>query len=354
MYDFFAKEFREVSTLSTLLDMTAAGILLAQAGKTSHAIVVLPPGAQGRIVDANHRRWLSRGRVAFAEPDSEMLLNVLQRIGAPLPESGLAALRFWGQTGERSSAWMAAADPVHLETRLHSLRMRSLRPDELPKSDLRVLFDHLQATLGGDNGFSFARIGHNGYIRGESSVGTAPVSASVLHGLPPDEFGPAGESAATYHQLLGELQMVLHDHEVNSRRAAAGQPEINSLWLWGGGVVAEAERRPLPKLIANDPLFRGYWSSCIADVEGWDGDIDEIFASSSAGFVAVMPDLAPGDAALAFDDCLARVQRMLKRNIIKSATLLCRDGLSIEINRWDAMRFWRRISPLLEKTKTDD
>jgi hypothetical protein len=283
-----------------------------------------------------------------------MLLKVLQRIGAPLPASGLAALRFWGQTGERSSAWMAAADPVHLETRLHSLRMRSLRPDELPKADLRVLFDHLQATLGADDGFSFARIGHDGYIRGDSPVGTAPVSASVLHGLPPDEFVPTGESAVAYHQLLGELQMALHEHEVNSRRAAAGQPEINSLWLWGGGTVAEAERRPLPQLIANDPLFRGYWRSCIADVEGWDGDIEEILASSTAGFVAVMPDLAPEDAALAFDDCLARVRRMLKRNIIKSTTLLFRDGLSIEINRWDAMRFWRRVSPLLEKTTTDE
>lgn len=354
MYDFFTKDFCEVSTLSVLLLVAPAGIPLANAARNPQAIVVLPPGAEGQINDDNLRRWLSRGRVRFAEPESEMLLRVLELVGAPLPESGLAALRFWGQTGQRSGAWVAAADPVHLETRLHSLRMRFLRRDELPKSDLRPLFDYLQATLGADSSLAFARIGHYGYLRGEASIETAPMSASVLHGLPPDEFIPAGETAVAYHQLLGELQMALHEHEVNQQRTESGQLAINSLWLWGGGLAPEAAARPLPILIADDPLFRGYWNSCIGDVTEWGGGFESNINQSMSGFVAVMPEVAPEDVALALNDCLNQLRRLLKRGTVKSLTLLFRDGVSVNINRRDALRVWRKFSPLLEKTTNDD
>jgi hypothetical protein len=331
-------------------EMACTGALLAQEVKTSHAIIVLPPGGHGRIEDAGLRRWLSRGQVSFAEPDSEMLIRVLGRIGADVPEEGLAGLRFWGQTGERSGAWMAAADPVHLETRLHSLRLRSLRPDELPRPELRVLFDHLQATLGTGAEFSFTRLGHYGYLHSTEALATAPVSAAVLHGLPPNEYVPSAESARTYHQLLGELQMALHEHDVNQARVAAGQAEINSLWLWGGGVAPEAEPVSLPLLIADDALFRGYWHRCGGDGADWGSDFDR----ASSNFVAVLPELSPGDTALAMTDTLHRVKRMLTRGKTRSVTLLFRDGLSIHIRARDALRLWRGESALLQKNNEND
>ena len=283
-----------------------------------------------------------------------MLISVLDLIGAPVPESGLAALRFWGQTGERSGAWMTGADPIHLETRLHSLRMRSLRSDELPLAELRLLFDYLQMMLGSDAEIAFTRIDHHGYLRCKDPIATAPMSASVLHGLPPDEYVPSGETAPAYHQLLSELQMTLHEHEVNQQRVAAGQPEINSLWLWGGGFAPKVEARSLPFLIADDSLFRGYWNSCAGDGSDWNSAFENSVENNSSGFVAVMPEYSPDDAAPALIDCLQRVRRMLKHGSIQSVTLLFRDGLCIDMTRWDMLRFWRRESPLLEKISNHD
>ena len=323
---------------------------MAQEVKISHGIIVLPPGRHGRIGHEGLRRWLSRGQLSFAEPDAEMLVRVTGMIGANVPEAGLAGLRFWGQTGERSGSWMAAADPVHLETRLHSLRLRMLRPDELPRSDLRELFEHLQSTLGSGADYSFTGLGHCGYLHSTDAFATAPVSASVLHGLPPDEYVPSPETARTYHQLLGELQMALHEHEVNKRRVAAGQPEINSLWLWGGGVAPVAESRSLPMLIADDALFRGYWHSCRADGADWGTDLDKI----TSNFVAVMPELPPADVELAMIETLECVKRMLARGTIRSVTLLFRDGLSVQFNPWNALRLWRGESPLLQKNEEND
>ena len=275
-------------------------------------------------------------------------------LGQPAPAGGLAALRIWGQTGEPPAAWIAAADPVHLETRLHSLRMCSLHANELPKSDLRPLFDHLQATLGSDSGLAFARIGRHGYLRGPNPIETAPMSAAVLDGLPPDEFIPSGESAASYHQLLGEIQMALHEHDVNLKRAEAALPPINSLWLWGGGIAPEPVKRELPPLLANDPLFRGYWNSCTAVVEDWPADIESVASTLSSTFVAVMPDFTPDVLAPLLTDCLGQLRHALQRGTLGSLSLLFRDGLSIEISRWDMLRFWRGVSPLLEKISDDD
>jgi hypothetical protein len=349
-----ATDYFEVSTLCLLFIAASAESKLAIAGIKRHGIVVLPPGAHGRIDDVSHSRWLSRGGVAHVEPRTEILHSVLGMLEEPAPVGGLAALRFWGQTGERSASWIAAADPIHLETRLHSLRVRSLRPDELPISDLRLLFDNLQATLGGDSGLAFARLGQFGYLRGSSPIDTAPMSASVLHGLPPDDFIPSGDSAVGHHQLLGEVQMVLHDHDVNMKRAETALPSINSLWIWGGGIAPEPVKRTLPLLFANDPLFRGYWNSCMGVVEDWPVDIESALSASSSAFVAVMPEFAPDVSAPALTDCLGQLRRSLVRGRVGSLSLLFRDGLSVDISRWDALRFWRGISSLLEKTSDDD
>jgi hypothetical protein len=334
-----------------LFQHEAAEIQLVKAGENRRAIVVLPPGAHGRIGDAAQAKWLSRGTLDLVEPRSDMLLSVLAQLGEPAPVGGLAALRFWGQTGERSSAWLAGADPIHLETRLHSLRMRSLRPDELPKSDLKQLFDHLQSTLGNDSELAFAQLGQHGYLCGERPIETAAMSALVLNGLAPDEFMPSGESAAGYHRLLGEVQMVLHEYEANRKRVDAGQLPINSLWLWGGGIAPEPCTRSLPTLYADDPLFRGYWNSCGGEVADWDVEIEH---SARDAFVAVMPDFAPQNSAVMLRDYLNLLRRSLRRGAIGSLCLLFQDGLAVQISRWDALRFWRGVSPLLENTDDND
>lgn len=272
----------------------------------------------------------------------------LRVIGVPIPEDGFAALRFWGQTGERSGAWMAAADPVHLEARLNSLRVHAFHGDELSRTDLRELFDHLQDILGEDNRFSLARLGPFIYLRGDVPVATASVSTDVVDGRAPDDFMPSGDSTATHDLITSELQLSLHDHELNRRRTAAGMRTVNSIWFWGGGRAREPEVRPVPTLVADDPLFRGYWLSCSGDIKSWTDDFEKVLDLAPGGFVAVVP--RDNDESRHFDlgDCLERLRRIVKGGAISKLTLLFRDGLEIDIARSDAFRFWRRVSPLLE------
>lgn len=314
----------------------------------AHALVVLPGAAYGQVDDLKMRRWLSTGNVSLANVEAEMLTAVTTAIAAPAPSGSFAALRFWGQTGNRSGRWIAAADPVHFEARLRDLAVRPLSHDEYSIDELRSIFDTLQRELGTDGGMSFARIGKLGYLQCDEPLATAPVSAAIAGNHRPDKFTPVGGAAKNYHQLLGEVQMLLHSHDVNTARELAGRKEINSLWMWGGGIAPQQENLELPNLYSDDPLFSGYWASHNCAASTWQS-IDECVANSPRGFVAITPETASENARHELEIYLRELQRHLHSGRINRLTLMCRDGLTIRIGKFDRLRFWRSVSPLLQE-----
>ncbi len=127
---------------------------------------------------------------------------------------------------------------MHLEAGLNRLRLRAFRGDEIPRPDLRRLFESLQEMVGEDGRFAFARLGPLAYLRSNEPIVTSSVSPAAIDGREPGDFMPAGEAAAAHDRLLGELQMALHDHEVNrSLQQQASERSTRS----GSGV---AGRRP--------------------------------------------------------------------------------------------------------------
>ena len=65
--------------------------------------------------------WLAQSDLTQETGPKELLARIIQETGLPYPEQGFAALRMWGQTGDRPTTWIAAADPVYLEPRLDHL-----------------------------------------------------------------------------------------------------------------------------------------------------------------------------------------------------------------------------------------
>ena len=310
------------------------------------AVAVLPPVGGGRLQDPSLRAWLAQSNLQRESRNVELLARIVGVLGLPYPQQGLAALRFWGQTGERPRAWFAAADPVSLEARLNHLYLHALAPAELPSADLRALFDHLQDTLAGNNDIGFTRIGCHGYLRAEEPIVTAAVPPYVLNRQPPDSHMPQGQGVAKHRNLLGEIEMSLHEHAVNLRRVAAGQHPINSLWLWGGGVAPERLARSQPPLFTDDPLLLGYWDSANCVAKRWPGDIAGCVNDASDGFVAVTPEFRDEPAFLAA--CLEQLREALRNKSIDSLTMLFRDGCRADTRRSHELRFWRRDSALLD------
>ena len=215
-------------------------------------------------------------------------------------------------------------------------------------SDLHPIFDFLQATFGSES-VGFVKLGRQGYLRGEEEMATASVSARAIDGLRPDEFMPkqgVDDNADEHHRLLSEIQMALYEHEVNTNRVAAGLPEVNSLWLWGGGTAPEVVAKPILPLFGGDPLFRGFWLSRTGIVENWSGNFDACIKLAVNGFVAVTPDSGDEETET-IDFYLGQLKGLLSSRKIGRLTLLFRDGLRAELRAIDTWRFWRRESPLL-------
>lgn len=307
------------------------------------AILALPAGSGGRISDPRQRRWLAKGRLAFDAPFREQFLQVLAALGQPAPTNGLGALRLWGQTGRRPDTRIAAADPVYLEAMLNHVRLHALAADQLPQLQLARVFGGLQREFGDDAELAFAHVGSCGYLRGAGTVASAAVSAQFLHLAEPTDFLPAGDAAGSHDQLIGELQMYLHAHPVNEERRRTGLLPINSLWIWGGGEPPAPERRELPALFADDPLYTGYWLSSGGQAAPWPASLEICLQSSPAGFVGVCPAIVGATACTELRDLLESLRRMLSRGELHRVTLMFRDGLTAELQRRDALKFWRRV-----------
>ena len=313
------------------------------------AVLVLPSAAHGCVSDPALRRWLARGQLDYDEPGREILADVVELLGEPAPRAGVAALRFWGQSGERSRSWMAAADPVHLETRMRDARIRHFSPGDIDARELHELVNTLQNQLGGEGRYDFIRIGPHAYVRASEPFDSPPHSSAIVNGQVPDAHAPSGPDAAPFHRLLGEVEMLVHDHAVNDRRAAEGKPVINSFWFWGGGVAPEIESRDLPHLFTGDPLFKGYWASAGAEAHDWNGDLAACLDSSRGRFVAVLPELPSPDSADVLQQVLWNVRENLRRGDLRSVSMLFRDGLRATVRRLDRFRVWRNSNALLER-----
>ncbi len=311
------------------------------------AIVVLPAVTAGRLQNRSLRKWLAQSDLRYTPGRSESLAIVTGELSLPYPESGLAALRMWGQTGDRPTKWIAATDPVYLEPRLDHLCLHALSRTDITAQELRALIDHLQTTLAGENQFGFTRLGPYGYLSSSEALPTATVPAYVVDQDKPDDYLPDGDGSALYRNLSSEIEMALHEHEVNLRREANGEPPANAMWLWGGGVAPEPVTRPQPPLFSDDPLLNGYWYSATAVTEPWPGNIAACLEASVAGFVAETPPDA--DSPELLESCLLELRAALRADRLSRLVLLFRDGLRADVQRSHALRVWRRSSPWLEE-----
>ncbi len=304
------------------------------------AIVVLPAAGNGRISSPALRRWLARGNLERVAESRSLLHRILAELGAELPSGGLAAVRLWGQTGDRPDAWVAAADPIHLEPELDRLRLYTLTQDELPVPELRRLVDHLQATLGG-SAAGFMRVDRFCYLTAEAPLATSNHPPQSVDRRIPTGYLPGGAGCGSHRRLLSEIEMALHDHPVNAEREAEGRAVINSLWIWGGGHAPQAVDGALPPLYADDPLLRGHWRAQRSEEAAWPGSIAGCFEAGAGAVVAVVPDRRP------LEPSLDELKGLLAARRIDVLVMLFADDLRATMTRLRAIRFWRRDNDCL-------
>ena len=305
---------------------------------------------------------LARGRAAHADALSleAWLADGFQLAEGPLPAGAITVQAARIDLQDRAPLWLRA-DPVHL-------RLGRARATLIPAVGCNLSRDEAMA-------FVAALNGHFGaehlfvMVRPEQwCLRAAGAGEGALEALPPLELAgqevdavlPRGTDAAHWHALMNEIQMVLHEHPLNAERERRGDPQINSVWLWGAGRLPAAAETRWHSVTADDALAAGLARIAGIRQQALPAGAREWLerAPREGRHLVVLDSLR---AALALGGADSHVQRLaalesrwfaplleaLRGDRIGMVTVQVPDaGDAYETVRSDLRRFWRRTRPL--------
>jgi hypothetical protein len=158
---------------------------------------------------------------------------------------------------------------------------------------------------------------------------------------------PAGRDGAQVRSLVNEIQMLLHEHPVNTARLERQLPPVNSVWLWGIGRLGKTAPANLPPLYTDDAWLAGLWRLHGSSPRS----LDEFAAAGESGMDMLVASAGaagydPGTAlAIAEATCFAPAKARLVHGATAMISMLLGDQ-SVEVGGRARYRFWRRRRPL--------
>ena len=155
---------------------------------------------------------------------------------------------------------------------------------------------------------------------------------------------PSGTAAGVLRRVMTECQMLLHDHDVNERRQRRGLPAINSLWPWGGGVLAPQSARSLPQMFSDEEFSRGIYRLHSADVEAAPADGSTLLERATLTRPVVAVIELESSAALE-GEWVEPLVAALRAGRIRRVDLVL-DEWHISATRGMLRSFWRKPLPV--------
>lgn len=231
-------------------------------------LILVIPGLAGPVTDREVTgyiqarptaldRLLSRSKqqsVAYRGMEAALCQLFGVPADADLP---VAPLSWLADSGQPPTHYLLRADPVHLRADQSRLRL-------FEAHSFFITRDEADALVASINAFNVAQDWMLDAPHPQRWYWSLPL-APDLHTTPPaqaagqdiDALLPHGQDAGHWAAVLNELQMLLHEHPVNQAREQRGEPTINSLWLWGGGVLPLSAQAQADVVYADDALALG-------------------------------------------------------------------------------------------------
>ena len=156
-------------------------------------------------------------------------------------DGGLAAAAMHGFGLDAGDGTWFIINPAHIQIARNQLTMSDLRHLQLADADARALFDIAkpyfdevgQTLLYGDAATWF--------MRADAWASLQTTSPDAATGLNLTDWLPTGERALAYRKLQNEVQMLWHEHPVNTAREARKLAPVNSFWPWSPSTRARTQ-----------------------------------------------------------------------------------------------------------------
>ena len=182
------------------------------------------------------------------------LFGLTDSSGKDIPVAAISRLSDDDQPPQ--GVWLRA-DPVHVTADRDGLVLIDSNRFNLTQHDALALAAEVNRVLNSRNLTLEVPVPYRWYIQlpEPQRLTTTPVDAVVGKDILP--YMPAGDDRVAWIQMLNEIQMLLHDTNVNLQREQNKQLPINSVWIWGQGSLPDMIPRKWSKVVSNDMLAKG-------------------------------------------------------------------------------------------------
>lgn len=282
-------------------------------------------------------------------------------------ELPVAAVTHAADSGKPQEGWWLRADPVHLYADLQQVLLFDARGLNIDIAEAQSLVAYFNRTFGAE-GLSLKALHPERWYLGLSEdpgLRTLPLFDAIGRNIMASL--PWGAAARDWRKRLTEVQMLFHTHEVNRVREADGRRSINSVWLWGGGVLPQMINPVNHDVVyADDPLAQG-----LARLAGvalrpvpetaidWHGaaGADErglvVLETTRYDPVDDNPAVWVEHVEQLEQTWFTPVLALLKNNRLDTLRLYPCEGSEYSMVRRDTWRFWRRPRSLVSYIRNE-
>ncbi len=182
------------------------------------------------------------------------LFGLAASSGKDLPVAAISRLSDDDQPPQ--GVWLRA-DPVHVSADRDGLVLIDSARFNLSQHDALALAAEVNRVLSSKNLTLEVPVPYRWYIQLPESqhLQTTPIDAVVGKDILP--YMPTGDDRVAWIQMLNEIQMLLHETNVNLQRQDKKQLPINSVWIWGQGSVPDMIARKWSTVLSDDILAKG-------------------------------------------------------------------------------------------------
>ena len=275
-------------------------------------------------------------------------------------DSLLKELPVGTQLSGEESEQICCADPVHLRLDINQLTL--IDKSQFPFDDAeRIAFAELvNEYLADFGGRFFFDKNDRGFLalKKRRSVTTVPLTEVAGNSI--DSKMPAGEQKTFWHQLMNELQMLLHSAPFNNARAERGEPAINALWLWGTGQAQRPMQSEYDEVYSNEAFAGELAQSVGTPVHPVPQKFDPSLIPDSGQHLLVLNDLLAHSQYDDYAGWQANMERLcvdwfsplldaVKHKQLSRVSLYTCNGACYVLKPGYQRRFWRRMKPLLSE-----
>ncbi len=305
-------------------------------------------------------RLLSRGKVISSAEKSFHF--TLARLFGCAPQSGqdvpvAAVTHQLDAAGVGQGIWMRA-DPVHLRADRRSVILLDAESVRLDTRDALALAAEVKPLLESLGYELEVPCPERWYLRLQSAPQISTTELEQVVGRDIASAMPAGPDSAPWRRLLNEIQIVLHQSEVNVDREARGLAPINSLWFWGCGSMPTPDPHRWTKIYGTDLFLRGLAelggnacrpvpsgaNECLANAEQDDRVL--IVMETCRRAAAYQEVEAWSAAVLQLEQrWFVPLRSALRKGAVQSLTLIT-DRLELQLRPWHLLFLWRRRNTL--------